>query len=141
MDAKVTWKGRMSFDGVADSGFNIPLGARKEVGGDDDGARPLELLLVGLAGCTAMDVISILQKMRQEVTNFEVKTHADRADDHPKVFTGITIEYIVTGRALDRKSVEQAVELSEKKYCSAQAMLGKTAKINHIITVQEAAQV
>jgi putative redox protein len=141
MDAKVTWKGKLSFDGTADSGFSIPLGAKTEVGGDDDGFRPLELLLIGLAGCTAMDVVSILQKKRQDVTNFEVKVNGTRAADHPKVFTAITIEYLVTGRGLDRESVERAVELSETKYCSAQAMLGKTAQIDNKITILETAEV
>jgi putative redox protein len=141
MDAKVTWKGKLSFDGTADSGFSIPLGAKTEVGGDDDGFRPLELLLIGLAGCTAMDVISILQKKRQDVTGFEVKVSGTRAADHPKVFTAISIEYLVTGRGLDRESVERAVELSETKYCSAQAMLGKTAQIDNLITVLETVEV
>ena len=79
MDAQVTWKGRMSFDGAAGSGFTLPVGTRKSQGGDDDGFSPMELLLVGLAGCTGMDVISILEKKRQEVTAFEVRVHGDRA--------------------------------------------------------------
>ena len=137
MDAQVVWKGNMSFDGSAESGFTMPLGANSEVGGDNDGFRPMELLLVGLAGCTAMDVISILKKKRQEVTGFDVKVHADRAADHPKVFTDITLEYIVSGQNIDPVAVERAVELSETRYCSAQAMLGKTAKIDHKITIQE----
>src|SRR5215208_944742 len=100
-DAKVSWKGGMSFDGSAGSGFTLPLGASAEVGGAQDGFRPMELLLVGLGGCTAMDVISILQKKRQEVTDFEVRVSGEQAADHPKVFTNITIEFLVTGRGLD----------------------------------------
>lgn len=139
MDAKVTWKGRMSFDGQGfTSNYTLPLGTEPEVGGDADGFRPLELLLVGLAGCTAMDVISILTKKRQEVTAFEVKVHADRLDTHPRVFSDIVIEYIVTGRAIDPAAVERAVELSETKYCPAQAMLNKAASISHKITLLEA---
>lgn len=137
MDAKVTWKEKMSFDGWAESGFTLPMGASPAVGGDNDGFRPMELLLVGLAGCTAMDVISILQKKRQDVTGFEVKVQAERAADHPKVFTDITLEYIVSGRGISPEAVERAVELSETRYCSAQAMLGKVAKIGHKITIQE----
>lgn len=139
MDAKVTWKNRMSFEGQGfTSNFSLPLGTEPELGGDADGFRPLELFLVGLAGCTAMDVISILQKKRQDVTAFEVKVHADRAAEHPRVFTDIVVEYVVTGRGIDPAAVERAVELSETKYCPAQAMLGKVANIAHIITLQEA---
>ncbi|NLG97847.1 MAG: OsmC family protein [Chloroflexi bacterium] len=137
MNAKVTWKGRMSFDGTAASGFTVPLGARVEHGGDGDGFSPLELLLVGLAGCTAMDVISILQKKRQEVTGFEVSVEADRVADHPRVFSHVTVEYRVTGKNLDRAAVERAVELSETKYCSASAMIAKSATIESKITILE----
>lgn len=137
MDAKVTWKGRMSFDGSGGSGFTLPLGTRKEVGGDEDGFSPMELLLIGLAGCTAMDVISILGKKRQEVTDFSVSVHGDRVAEHPKVFDRIQIEYVVTGRGIDPAAVERAVELSETRYCPAQAMLGKTAEITHTIKILE----
>lgn len=128
----------MSFDGNGPSGFNIPLGTDPSVGGDNDGTRPLELLAIGLAGCTGMDVISILQKKKQRVTGFEVKVHADRADEHPRVFTRVTIEYIVTGHAIDANAVARAVELSETKYCPAQAMLSKTAPFEHKITILDA---
>jgi len=138
LDAKVTWKGRMSFDGTAGSGFHLPLGTRKDQGGDDDGFRPMELLLIGLAGCTSMDVISILEKKRQDVTDFEVRVHGDRAEDHPKIFTDIVVEYVVTGRNIDPAAVERAVELSQTKYCSANAMLSKAARIEHKITILEA---
>lgn len=138
MEAQVHWHQRLTFTGSADSGFNLPIGSRPEVGGDDDGFRPMELLLIGLAGCTALDVISILQKKRQDVTAFDVKVHAERADEHPRVFTQITLEYILTGRNIERKAVERAVELSSTRYCSAQAMLDKTATINHRIIIHEA---
>lgn len=137
MDAKATWKHGLSFEGWATSGFTVNLGAAPEVGGENDGFRPMELLLVGLAGCTAMDVISILEKKRQQVTGFEVRAHAERANEHPKVFTEITLEYVVTGHNIDPEAVKRAVELSENKYCSAQAMLGKTANIQHKITILE----
>lgn len=128
----------MSFDGASDTGFTVPLGAAPDVGGDNDGFRPIELMLVSLAGCTAMDVISILNKMRQDVTGFEVKVHADRAAEHPKAFTRIAIEYIITGRNVDRAAAEKAVNLSATRYCSAQAMLTKAAPIEHVITLREA---
>jgi putative redox protein len=136
MDAKVIWKNRMSFEGSSDSGFTVPLGTSPEVGGDDDGFRPLELLAVGLAGCTAMDVVSILSKKRQELTSFEVRVHADRQDEHPKVFTHLTIEYVLSGNDLSREAVERAVQLSADKYCPAQAMFAKIVPIDLKITIQ-----
>lgn len=129
MDAKVSWKEGLTFVGTADSGFQVPLGGDPAVGGADDGFRPMELLAVGLAGCTAMDVISILSKKRQEVTAFEVQVHAQRASEHPKVFTGAVIEYFVTGRNLDEAAVLRAIELSATRYCPAQAMFSKLMPI------------
>jgi putative redox protein len=122
LDAKVTWNGRMSFTGTADTGFSVPLGAEASVGGDEDGFRPMELILTGLAGCTAMDVVSILQKKRQEVTAFNVRVHAERAEDHPKVVTSAVLEYQVSGHALDEAALLRAIELSATRYCPAQAM-------------------
>ncbi len=136
MEAKVVWKGRMSFDGSSDSGFVVPLGTDPAVGGDNDGSRPMELIGIGLAGCTAMDVISILQKKKQKVNSFEVRVNAEKASEHPRVFTVIELEYIISGDDIDRAAVERAVELSETKYCPAQAMLSKAAKISHKITIR-----
>lgn len=124
-NAEVVWKSRMSFTGSADSGFEIPLGTDPGVGGDNDGARPMELIAIGLAGCTAMDVISILSKKRQQVTGFKVSVHAERASDHPKVFTSSVIDYEVTGKDIEEAAVVHAIELSATRYCPAQAMLGK----------------
>jgi putative redox protein len=138
MEANVTWKGHLSFDGSADTGFSLPLGADTEVGGDNDGFRPMELILLGLAGCTAMDVISILTKKRQQVTAFEVWIRAPRASEHPRVFTEVLIEYHVTGHAIDEEAVERAIELSETKYCPAQAMLSKALPIRHTSFIKEA---
>jgi putative redox protein len=137
MEAKVTWKGRMSFEGEANSGFMVKLGADPSVGGDNDGFRPLELFAVGVAGCTAMDVISILQKKRQNVTAFETRLHAERAEEHPKVFTRVVIEYLIEGHQIDPMAVERAIELSATKYCSAQAMLEKAVKIDHTYHIKE----
>ena len=125
MTTKVTWQGKMSFTGTADSGFEVPLGTDPSVGGDNDGFRPLELMLVSLAGCTAMDVISILTKKRQEVTEFRVEVDPERADTHPKVFTSAVVEYHVTGNDVDEKAVKRAIELSASRYCPAQAMLAQ----------------
>ncbi|MBN2256640.1 MAG: OsmC family protein [Anaerolineaceae bacterium] len=137
MDAKVTWKQRLSFDGTANSGFSLPLGSQPQFGGDNDGFRPMELILLGLIGCTAMDVMSILMKKRLEILSFDVTVHAEQSDMHPKVFTHATIEYIIQGRNIDPASVEQAVELSETKYCSAQQMLIKSFPIEHKISIKE----
>jgi putative redox protein len=112
----------MSFDGTADSGFHVPLSAKKSAGGDEQGFIPMELIATGLAGCTAMDVISILQKKRQDVTGFEVQVHARRAAEHPKVFTQAVIEYFVTGKGVDEEAVVRSIELSATRYCPAQAM-------------------
>lgn len=125
MDAKVTWQQGLTFTGSADTGFSVPLGADAGVGGGEDGFRPMELIATGLAGCTAMDVISILQKKRQEVTAFEVQVHTIRSDDHPKVITSAEIEYIVAGHGLDEAALLRAIELSATRYCPAQAMFEK----------------
>lgn len=129
MQAKVTWRGDMEFEGTADSGHTLTLDAAPEVGGADKGFRPMELMALSLAGCTAMDVISILRKKRQEVTGFEVQVHAERAKEHPHVFTDIQVTYVVRGRNIDPAAVERAIQLSEEKYCPAQAMLRKAAPI------------
>lgn len=129
MEAKVTWRGRMSFDGVADSQHVVALGTDPSVGGDNDGARPMELIAIGLAGCTAMDVISILEKKRQQVTAFEVQVHAGRAQEHPKVFTAAEIEYFITGNEIDEAAVVRAIELSAVRYCPAQAMFAQILPI------------
>lgn len=138
MNAKVTWDNGLYFSGVADSGHEIILDGDPSVGGTDLGSRPLELMLMSLAGCTGMDVISILRKKRQDITGFEVKTHAERSDTHPKVFTAVTVEYIVTGHNIDTKAVERAIDLSENAYCPAQAMLAKAVPISHTYTIIEA---
>ena len=136
MDAKVVWHKGLSFTGTADgSGFSLPLGADPAVGGAGDGFRPLELFLVGLAGCTGMDVASILAKKRLDVRAFEVRVHAERAAEHPKVFTDVTLEYLVTGRDIDPAAVERAVQLSEETYCAAQAMLRPRVRMSRKITL------
>jgi putative redox protein len=129
MDAKAIWRGGLSFTGSAETGFEVPLGADPAVGGANDGFRPLELMAISLAGCTAMDVISILKKKRQQVTAFEVRVHAERAAEHPRVFTHLKIEYLVTGRSIDPAALERAMELSKTTYCPAQAMLAKAVEM------------
>ena len=127
---KVTLQGGMHFSGTADSGFGIQLDAKQEVGGEGKGFIPMELMALSMAGCTAMDVISILRKKRQDVTAFEVRVDAPRAEEHPRVFTRATIEYLVTGHNVDEKAVRRAIELTAKSYCPAQAMLGQVMPID-----------
>ena len=137
MDATVIWKGKLSFTGTADSGFSLPLGSSPDVGGDEDGFRPMELFAIGLAGCAAMDVISILSKKRQEVTSFEVKTHVERAQEHPKVFTSAVIEFLVAGHNLDEAAIVRSIELSAIRYCPAQAMLVQVMPIRLTYQIYE----
>ena len=129
----------MSFDGTANSGHSIRLDAKPEHGGEGSGFSPIELILIGLAGCTGMDVIDILRKKRQDVTGFEVRVHGDRSSEHPRVFTHITVEYVITGHNIEPAAVDRSVELSVTKYCAAQAMLSKSAEIDHKVTILEAA--
>ena len=138
MDVNVTLDQRMTFTGKADSGFSVTLDTDPSVGGDDSGFRPMELMLLSLAGCTAMDVISILRKKRQTVTDFQVKVQADQADEPPRVFTEIRVTYIVTGVDVDPSAVQRSIELSETKYCPAQAMLVQAAPISHSFEIAEA---
>jgi putative redox protein len=119
----------MTFRANTDSGHKIVLDAAPEHGGADRGPRPMELLVVGLAGCTAMDVIGILRKMRQDVTGYQVRVWAERAEEHPKVLTSIIIEHVLRGRAVNPEAVRKAVELSATRYCSVGAMLKQAAPI------------
>lgn len=137
MDAKVTWKHRMSFTGSAETGYNVPLGTEATVGGDEDGFRPIELLVTGLAGCTAMDVISILTKKRQRVTAFEVVVHAERAEEHPKVITSAAIEYTVSGHAVEEAALVRSIELSATRYCPGIAMFRQVFPMRFIYHIFE----
>ena len=130
MDAKVIWSEGMRFTGSAHAGFSVPLDADPGAGGADGGFRPLEQLAISLAGCTAMDVISILARKKQLVTGFHVQVHAEQQDEHPHVFTSARILYIITGHQVDEAAVRRAIELSALKYCPAQAMLSKVFPID-----------
>jgi putative redox protein len=121
----------MSFVGESGSGHSVVMDGAPEAGGRDLGIRPLEMMLLGLGGCTAFDVVSILHKSRQQISDCEVEIEAERADQIPKIFTRIHLHFIVSGRALDATKVSKAVSLSADKYCSASRMLEKTATITH----------
>ena len=125
MKATVQWKENMTFMGVPDSGFPIQMDADTSFGGTNNGVRPMEMVALGLAGCTGMDVISVLLKKRQQVTQFEVKVNAPRSPEHPKVFTSALITYVVTGKNVDEVAMLRSIELSITKYCPVQFMLAQ----------------
>lgn len=128
MDARVNWKrDGLMFKATADTGGNIDLVSALDEGAT--GFRPMELLAMGLAGCTGMDVISILKKKRMDVVDFEVRVHTEKAQTYPQIWTTTVIEYVVTGRNIDPNAVERAMELSRTTYCPAQNMLGKAVDI------------
>lgn len=129
----------MQFSAEAGSGHAVLLDAAEHAGGHGSGFVPMEMLLIGLAGCTGMDVISILRKKRQQVTGYEVRVSGERAEEYPMVFTDISVEHIVTGHTVSEEAVARAIELSATKYCGAGAMLGKTAKLIHTFQIVEAA--
>mgnify|MGYP005814934005 CR=1 FL=1 len=138
MEAKATWQGDMAFLATADTGFEVRMDTGESSGGHNSGFRPTELLAMGTAGCTGMDVISILKKKRDEVTAFEVRVHTDRSETYPQVFTKMRIEYVVTGKGIKREDVERAVELSKEKYCPCIGMFKQIMEMEYIITIQEA---
>ena len=137
MNISVNWVDGMLMVGKSHSGHSITMDGPPEIGGENLGVRPMEMLLLGVAGCTMIDVVTTLKKMRQELTHCETKVNAERADDHPKVFTDIHIQFIIKGKDLDSKEVEKAITLSAEKYCSASIMLGKTASITHDFEIVE----
>lgn len=138
MKARVKWLEGMTLVGEAGSGHAVVMDAAPEVGGRDLSVRPMEMLLLGMGGCTAIDVLSILRKGRQAVTDCVVELEAERAETDPRVFTRIQVRYIVTGRNLNEAQVKRAITLSAEKYCSAAVMLGKTAAISHTWEIREA---
>jgi putative redox protein len=130
MHTILKWQGEMAFQALSDSGHPVQLDSNAAVGGRDQAPHPVELIAMGLAGCTAMDVISILRKKRQDVTGFEVEAEIQRAPDHPKIFTAIHLTYRVTGRMIDEAALKRAIELSETRYCPAIAMFRQVAPIS-----------
>jgi putative redox protein len=137
MKARIKLIEGVSFVGQSESGHSVVMDGPPDSGGKNLGVRPMEMLLLGLGGCSAFDVVHILRKARQQITDCVAELDASRADTDPKVFTKIHIHFVVTGIALDPKRVEQAVNLSAEKYCSASIMLGKVAEITHDFEVVE----
>jgi putative redox protein len=138
MKARVKQLEGVSFVGQSESGHSVVMDGAPDAGGQNLGVRPMEMLLMGLGGCSAFDVVHILRKARQPITDCVAELDADRADTEPKVFTRIHVHFIVSGHGLDPKRVEQAVQLSTEKYCSASIMLGKTATLTHDFEIREA---
>ena len=137
MKSRVKWLDNMSFVGESASGHSVVMDGPPEAGGRNLGIRPMEMLLLGLGGCSSFDVVSMLKKGRQDISNCEVEISAKRADTEPKVFTEIHLHFIVEGKKLSDIKVSKAIELSAKKYCSASIMLGKTALLTHDYEVIE----
>ena len=139
MKARVRWHRGVSFIGRSGTGHSMIMDGAAEEGGENLGPRPMEMLLMGLGGCTAYDVVVILRKARQNVEDCIVDLSAERAESVPKVFTRIHLHFVVSGKALSETHVKRAIELSAEKYCSATLMLAKTAEITHDYEIIDAA--
>jgi putative redox protein len=137
MKTTITWTGDVSFRAQTESGHTVMMDGSPEYGGHNRGPRPMELVLVGMGGCTAFDVVHILRKARQDVVDCVADVQAERADADPKVFTRIHVHFVLSGRKLNANQVERAIHLSAEKYCSASIMLAKTATITHDFEIKE----
>jgi len=131
MNISVKWIDGLLMVGKSDSGHAIVMDGPPEIGGENLGVRPMEMLLLGMAGCTMIDVVSTLKKMREDVVDCQTQVSADRAEEYPKVFTNIHVHFILRGNQLNPSNVDKAIKLSAEKYCSASIMIGKTAIITH----------
>ena len=137
MKTQIKWMQGVSFKGKSESGHEVILDGPEELGGKGLGMRPMEMMLIGMGGCTSFDVVTILKRSRQQITGCIAEIEAVRADAIPKVFTSIHIHFLIKGIDLQKKTVERAVELSANKYCSASIMLGKSVKITHDFVISE----
>ncbi len=135
MKSRIKLTDNMQFIGTADSGHAVVMDAPPSAGGNNTGSKPSELLLMAFGGCSGMDVISILRKKKQDVTNFEINVNGDTPESHPRSFTDIHIEYTVTGRNISEEAVQRAIELSLGKYCMVGLTIGKAANITHSFKV------
>jgi len=135
--ARLTWKQGLTFTAAVASGQTLQASSDKDEQGIKQGFGPMELMAFSVGACTAMDVISILEKKRQQVTAFEIKVNSERAENHPRIFTSMEVEYILTGKAIDPAAVERAIELSAEKYCSAQNIVKRSVDIQHTYKIIE----
>jgi putative redox protein len=138
MKARIKWVEGVTMLGESGGGHAVVMDGPPEFGGRNLGVRPMEMLLLGMGGCTQFDVLLILRKARQDVTDCVVELEAERADEDPKVFTRIHAHFILSGRALKEKDVERAIRLSAEKYCSASIMLGTSVEISHDFEIRDA---
>jgi putative redox protein len=138
MKARIKWIEGVAMLGESGSGHAVIMDGPPEHGGRNLGVRPMEMLLIGMGGCAAFDVLHILRRQRQEVTDCVVELEAERAAEDPKVFTRIQAHFVVTGRGLSERQVERAITLSAEKYCSASIMLGATATVTHDFEIRQA---
>jgi putative redox protein len=139
MKARIKWIENVCFMGESETGHAVVLDGAPDAGGRNLGMRPMEMLLIGMGACTSFDVVTILKKARQPVSDCVAEIDAARADEIPKVFTKIHVHFVVTGKGLNPTQVERAVKLSAEKYCSASIMLGKSAEVTHDFEIVEAA--
>jgi putative redox protein len=137
LEINVEWQGGLKFSGESLFGLPISTDASLQAGGNEDGYKPTELLFFALAGCTGMDVVLIGKKMRQDIKGLKIKVTADQREEQPKAFTKAHIEYVITGTGLESDKLEQAIKLSEEKYCSVGATLCGMVKITHSLTIVE----
>jgi len=137
MNTRVKWLDNMSFVGESASGHSVVMDGPPEAGGRNLGIRPMEMLLLGVGGCSSFDVVSMLKKGKQDIVDCEVEITAERAEDHPKVFTKIHMHFVISGTELSEKRVARAVELSADKYCSASIMLGAMADVTHDYEIKQ----
>ena len=137
MKSRVKWVENVCFMAESESGHAMIMDGSPDIGGRNMGPRPMEMLLMGAGGCTSVDVVMILKKGRQDVTGCEVEVSAERATDHPKVFTKIHMHFTVRGRGIKPELVDRAIKLSAEKYCSASIILGKTAEMSHDFEIIE----
>lgn len=137
VEARVKYVDGLQFVGEASSGHAIIMDGDIEVGGKDTGLRPMELLLIGLGGCSGMDIVSILKKKKEDVTGLEINIKGEKAENYPKKFTDIAIEFVVKGRNISEEAVKKAVNLSMERYCSVKATLEGSAKISFSYRIVE----
>ena len=137
MKTEINWRHNVCFDALSESGHKIVMDGSPDHGGENAGARPMELLLICMGGCTGFDVVGILKKARADLHSLKIELEAKRAEEVPAVFTNIHVHFILTGEGLKESLVERAINLSAKKYCSASIMLGQTAKITHSFDILE----
>ena len=139
METRLRWAGGAALIGLSSGGHTVVMDGPPEGGGRNLGPRPMEMLLLSMAACSTYDVVTILQKAREEIADCDIRITANRAPDHPKIFTDIHLHFIISGKNVKGKNVDRAIKLSAEKYCSASIMLGAMAKITHdfeIVNIQ-----